>query len=52
MSNLIQFPVAEQTAEMEYELMLSDVEDRIKYYNMELEKAGKLYSLLLNNSDA
>ena len=37
---------------MEYELILSEVEDRIKYYNMELDKAGQLYNLLLNNTDA
>ena len=51
MTNLIEFPSRVQTAEMEYELMLSEVEDRIKYFNMELEKAGKLYNLLLNNKD-
>ena len=52
MSKLIQYPSRAQTAEMEYELMLSEVEERIKYYNMELDKAGKLYNLLLNNTDA
>ena len=52
MMKVIQFPSTVQTAEMEYELMLSEVEDRIKYFNMELEKAGKLYNLLLNNTDA
>ena len=51
MTNLIEFPSRVQTAEMEYELMLSEVEDRIKYFNMELEKAGKLYNLLLNHYD-
>ena len=37
------------TAEMEYDLILSEVEDRIKFYTMELDKAGKLYNLLLQN---
>ena len=52
MAKVIQFPSRVQTAEMEYELILSEVEDRIKYYNMELDKAGQLYNLLLNNTDA
>ena len=52
MAKVIQFPSRGQTAEMEYELILSEVEDRIKYYNMELDKAGQLYYLLLNNTDA
>ena len=52
MAKVIQFPSRVQTAEMEYELILSEVEDRIKYYNMELDKAGHLYNLLLNNTDA
>ena len=52
MAKVIQFPSRGQTAEMEYELMLSEVEERIKYYNMELDKAGQLYNLLLNNTDA
>ena len=52
MAKVIQFPSRGQTAEMEYEIILSEVEDRIKYYNMELDKAGQLYNLLLNNTDA
>ena len=52
MAKVIQFPSRGQTAEMEYDLILSEVEDRIKYYNMELDKAGQLYNLLLNNTDA
>tara|TARA_R100000234_G_scaffold104286_1_gene74040 strand:+ start:752 stop:919 length:168 start_codon:yes stop_codon:yes gene_type:complete len=49
MSNVIQIPSRVQTAEIEYELILSGVEDRIKYYSMELDKASKLYNLLLQN---
>jgi len=49
MGQLIQFPKKEMTAEMEYDLILSEVEDRIKFYTMELDKAGKLYNLLLQN---
>ena len=52
MAKVIQIPSRVQTAEIEYELILSEVEDRIKYYNMELDKAGQLYNLLLNNTDA
>ena len=51
MSNVIQIPSRVQTAEIEYELILSGVEDRIKYYSNELDKAGKLYNLLLQNKD-
>ena len=51
MGQLIQFPKKEMTAEMEYDLILSEVEDRIKYYSNELDKAGKLYNLLLQNKD-
>ena len=51
MAKVIQFPSRVQTAEMEYELILAEVEDRIKYYSNELDKAGKLYNLLLQNKD-
>ena len=51
MAKVIQFPSRVQTAEMEYELILSEVEDRIKCYSNELDKAGKLYNLLLQNKD-
>ena len=52
MAKVIQFPSRGQTAEMEYVLILSEVEDRFKYYYLELDKAGHLYNLLLNNTDA
>ena len=51
MAKVIQFPSRVQTAEMEYELILSEVEDRIKYYSNELDKAGKLHNILLQNKD-
>jgi len=53
MGQLINFPIKRKeslTAEEEYDKVLTDVEDRIKYHTLELEKAADLYNLLLNNT--